>query len=138
MLESLLWQKVRKGVGSRWRAQRIENRIDEGTPDVFFTIAVPGMATRVAGMVELKSYEPRKGQKVVIPHFTQDQRDFIRLHHTFLLLYCNKHYLLFGPTTGYLVGNGQSFDAHKEVALWASDCPDWDEFTQTLIGQLQV
>jgi hypothetical protein len=53
MLESLLWQKVRKGMGSRWRAQRIENRIDEGTPDVFLSVAVPVMATRVAGMVEL-------------------------------------------------------------------------------------
>jgi len=138
MLEKDLWVKVRKGVGPRWRAQRIENRIDEGTPDVFFSIQIPGIATRVAGMVELKSQEPRRGLRVVIPHFTQDQRDFIKLHHTFLLLYCNNHYLLFGPTTGYLVGNGQSFDAHKEVALWASDNPDWDEFTRVLSAQLLV
>lgn len=136
MLESDLWKKVRIGMGNRWKAHRIENRIDEGTPDVFFTIPVHGIATRVAGMVELKSQEPRKNSGVVIPHFTQDQRDFIRLHHTFLLLYCNKHYLLFGPTTGYLVGMGQSFDAHKECALWASDKPDWDEFTRALTGQL--
>lgn len=138
MLESDLWKKLRTGMGSRWRAHRIENRIDEGTPDVFFTIAVPGTATRVAGMVELKVQEPRKGQKIVIPHFTQDQRDFIRLHHTFLMLYSNGYYMLFGPTTGHLVGRGQSFEDHKAVALWSSDRPNWDQFSQVVVDQLRV
>lgn len=133
-----MWVKVRKGIGSRWRAQRIENRIDEGTPDVFFSIQKPGIATRIASMLELKSEEPRKGQKIVIPHFTDDQRDFIRLHHTFLLLYSDCHYMLFGPATGYLVGMGQSVSAHKEVALYCSDRPDWDEFIQILADQIQA
>ena len=138
MLEGDMWIKVRKGIGNRWRAHRIENKIDEGTPDVFFSIQMPGMATRVAGMIELKTEKSRKGQKIVIPHFTQNQRDFIKLHHTFLLLYCDFHYMLFGPTTGYLVGLGQSVQAHKDLALYCSDCPNWDEFIKILSDQLRV
>ena len=134
MLEKDLWAKVRKGMGARWRSCRIENRLDEGTPDVFFTMQTP----KVSGMIELKSQDSRKNGNIVIPHFTQEQRDFIRLYHTFLLLYCNKHYLLFGPTTGYLVGLGQSFDAHKEIALYSSDRPDWDDFTAVLVDQLRA
>ena len=138
MLESDLWKKLRTGMGSRWRAHRIENRIDEGTPDVFFTIAVPGTATRVAGMVELKSFELPKSRKITLRHFTQDQRDFIKLHHTLLLLYSNGHYMLFGPTTGHLVGRGQSFEDHKAVALWSSDCPNWDQFATVVTDQLRA
>lgn len=138
MLEKDMWAKVRKNIGTRWRAHRIENRLDEGTPDVFFSIQAPGIATRIASMIELKSQEPRKNSTVKIPHYTQEQRDFVKLHHTFLLLYCNGHYLLFGPTTAHLVGLGQSFEAHQAVALYASDCPDWDEFISILTRQILI
>lgn len=119
-------------MGSRWRAHRIENKIDQGTPDLFFTVA------GLSSMMELKVQEPNKNNCIKIPHFTQDQRDFIKLYGTYLLLYSNGHYMLFGPTTGHLVGRGQSFEDHKAVALWSSDRPNWDQFLQVVIDQLRA
>lgn len=126
MLETELWKKVRAGLGDKWRGHRIENRINAGTPDVFFTLILDGV--RSAGMLELKCQEPGKRGGINAKHYTQEQRDFATLHDAVLLmLYSNGWYVLFDSVLCDEILRGQSFNWHIENSIYASLSPDWSE-----------
>lgn len=115
MLEADLWKKLKKVMGNHWRAHRIENSIDDSTPDVMFTIKTGNR--RIMGMIELKCQEPNKSDNLNAPHYTQGQRDFATLHETYLLLHSGGNFMLFDWTRSNEILRGQSLDWHKENSL---------------------
>ena len=127
MLEKDLWIKTRKGVGAKWRASRLEDKLSAGIPDVFFTL--PSDDIRIAGMIELKCQEQGARGGIFAAHYTQDQRDFALLHESVLLwLHSSGWYMLFPSDVADDILRGQSLDWHKEKALYSSQSPDWTVF----------
>lgn len=111
--ESTFWAYLRKGMGARWKAERVENRLAAGFPDVFFTI------NGVHGLVELK-YLPKKKKTITIPHFTDEQRAFSYRHKTPILVQIEDEYLLFGHDQSLTLGTGETLDefVQKSVSYW--------------------
>lgn len=105
MNESSMWRSVRPVlVDANLDPHRIENAALCGTPDVNY----------LHGWVELKfkkEWPKRKTTPVRIPHFTQQQRNFLMKRHNlggkaFLLLRVEDEWLLFdGLTAAYAVGH---------------------------------
>lgn len=100
-------------MGARWKAERVENRLAAGFPDVFFTI------NGVHGLVELK-YLPKKKKTITIPHFTDEQRAFSYRHKTPILVQIEDEYLLFGHDQSLTLGTGETLDefVQKSVSYW--------------------
>ena len=76
MNESTLWDLLKKGMTGRWDACRIESAVTTGFPDVDF-----GMINGTQGKIELKnlaSFPKRPETTVKIPHFTKEQKLWIR------------------------------------------------------------
>lgn len=131
MLEEDLWKKVRKGIGAKWRPQRIEDSNCSDIPDVYFTI--PHGSHRTGGWIELKCQEPNRRGGINARHYTQGQRDFAALHQTvFLLLYSGGWFMLFDHAKSDEILRGQTMDWHLQTAIWSSKRPDWAEFTGLL------
>lgn len=114
MDESGFWKYLQKGMGARWKAERVENRLAAGFPDVFFTI------NGTHGLVELK-YLPKKRKTVTISHFTDEQRAFSFRHSTPILIQIQDEYYLFGSEHSLHLGTGEV----------------WDEFVQKASGHWQ-
>ena len=113
MNEAGFWKYLQKGMGARWKAERVENRLAAGFPDVFFTI------DGVHGLVELK-YLPKKKKTITIRHFTDEQRAFSYRHGTPILVQIEDEYLLFGHEHALDLGKGQPLSEHISwaVARW--------------------
>lgn len=98
-----MWQWLNKLMLGHWTADRIENALAEGTPDV--TYSVRASCERCAtGWIELKyvAREPKSIDHVLrIPHFTADQRNFLIRHGRFaesawLMVGVESRFYLFG------------------------------------------
>lgn len=78
MSESLLWDRIRDGMSSRWHAQRHEDKYSTGIPDVSY-----GIGRRGEGWIELKFLKtyPRTGEDqpwdFKLDHFTPEQRNWL-------------------------------------------------------------
>jgi len=48
--EQALWDRLCKVMGTRWRADRVENKLLQGMPDVYF-----GVSPQLHGWIELKA-----------------------------------------------------------------------------------
>lgn len=117
MLESNLWQNLKKSMGDKWRTHRIENSVNASTPDILFTIMTKNR--RSMGMIELKCQTPNSSNGICASHYTQGQRDFAILHRsTYLFLHSKNTYFLFDWTCADEILRGQSFDWHKNKSLW--------------------
>lgn len=100
--ESVMWSKIR-GMLSRLDPVRIENKIGSGTPDV----------NSVAGWIELKclpAWPKREDTVVRLPHFTQEQRTWLRRRRLARMK---------------LAGTGKSTCAGEFVLLHVFDCDEW-------------
>mgnify|MGYP006283676267 CR=1 FL=1 len=79
--EQALWDKIREAMGSGWRADRVENKILQGMPDVYF-----GISPQLVGWLELKVIPlmPEKDStKLRIPHYTAFQANWHWTHRDF-------------------------------------------------------
>lgn len=77
--ESSLWKTVQKNMKGFWEADRVENPVNPGMPDVYFTLKSSG----VMGWIELKHAHawPRKAcTPLRIDHFTRVQRNWFKRH----------------------------------------------------------
>jgi len=130
MNESGLWRYLQRGMGARWKAERVENRLAAGFPDVFFTI------DGTHGLVELK-YLPKKKKTITIRHFTDEQRAFSYRHRTPILVQIEDEYLLFGPEHTLELGKGQPLSEHISwaAARWTSSI-DFDDLKSALLAVL--
>lgn len=71
-----MWASLKKAMGSRWHAQRHEDVLAQGIPDVSYG------ASGVQGWIELKCLEAwpvRPDTVVKIDHLTQEQRAWLYL-----------------------------------------------------------
>lgn len=97
MSEHRLWNYIRAGMRPHWAAQRIEDRLTPGVPDICY--ALDGF-----GWLELKylAQPPkREGTPLSIPHLTPEQRNWAstfgpKTGRVFMLLQVGDSYLLFG------------------------------------------
>ncbi len=113
MSEARLWKYVREGMNLHWEAQRIEDKLSHGVPDVMYS-------TNHHGWIELK-YLPKVAKNILtIGHLTPEQRNWIERHgrktgKVFLLLQVNTHYLLFGHESIRKIGC-MNFEEHIAMA----------------------
>lgn len=75
--EAALWKLMRsRGLPGHWT--RVENRVEQGTPDVAFCFS------GLSGWIELKvvdRWPSGRDVPVRVPHFTKQQRFWHRRHH---------------------------------------------------------
>jgi hypothetical protein len=78
--EQLLWDWLRNRMNGHWFAQRVENTVGVGQPDVYFSTPT------VRGWIELKSI-PRWPAKPLapfaLPNWTSEQRNWMEQHAKF-------------------------------------------------------
>lgn len=103
MSESNLWMHLRQKMRRRWEAERVENRIGSGMPDVAYTI-------RNHGWIELKFLAKATDGPVRVRHFTPEQRNWIARHgnrsgRVFVLMQIERHYLLFDHRHVFEIGD---------------------------------
>lgn len=133
MTEADLWRYVQHGMGPLWEAERIENRLNSGTPDVSYS-------TNVHGWMELKYLPaaPKKDSTVMqVRHFTPEQRNWITRHGrrtglVFVFMRIASTFMLFDWSKAREIGT-VTFDGHKKMAvkMWES-AVDWDEFADLI------
>lgn len=131
--ESKLWQYVRDGMGNRWDAQRIEDSLSVGIPDISYCITVNGW-------IELKHVPkaPIKSETVMkIKHWTAEQENWLitrgkRGGSCFVLIQIENCYLLIDWSECHLIGKvnfTQLCDA--AIRVWHSRI-NWEELTKLL------
>lgn len=79
--EQGLWDKIRNSMGAGWRADRVENKILQGMPDVYFAIS-----PQLTGWLELKVLPvmPTRAETPIrIPHYTSYQANWHWTHRDF-------------------------------------------------------
>jgi|TARA_Y100000310_G_scaffold270200_1_gene283867 hypothetical protein len=97
MSEHAAWTHMRNGMRGKWLAQRHEDKISIGIPDVSYSM--PG----VNGWIEIESIQrwPKKPLDIVkVKHFSDTQRVWLKRRgemggYCFALLKVNQEYLLF-------------------------------------------
>lgn len=79
--EQKLWDKLSLIMAGSWRADRIENKISQGIPDVYF-----GVSAQLHGWIELKvlpEFPKAAVSKVKVPHYTAWQANWHWMHRDF-------------------------------------------------------
>lgn len=79
--EQKLWDQLRNVMVGRWRANRIESRLEQGVPDVYF-----GISRDLHGWIELKvlpEYPKKPTTLIEIPHYTSWQANWHWTHRDF-------------------------------------------------------
>ena len=120
--ESSLWKTLNKNMKEYWVADRIENSIGSGTPDVYYTIK----GTGVGGWNELKhvhSWPKKWDTPLRLPHFTKHQKAFLKQHgkiggHMFVLLQVERDYMLFNWMHLHLIGISTKNELIKYSNHW--------------------
>lgn len=119
MSEAALWAHLRRKLRGRWDAQRHEDILARGVPDVSYG------ARGVQGWIELKYLDawPARGGVVRIPHYTREQRLWLRFRgeaggRCFLLLRVGREHLLFDWRGAQVVGE-VDYGAHRRTAIRA-------------------
>jgi hypothetical protein len=133
MSEHRLWLYLRDNMASSWEAQRHEDRLSTGIPDVSYSMLHHGW-------IELKylAAAPKKASTPMrIEHYTTDQRNWIMRHGSrgglvFLLLQVGRDYLLFDWTRAREIGQ-VTFAEHCAMAAkhWAGRI-NWSELSYAL------
>jgi len=79
--EQALWDRLSTVMKGRWRADRVENKILQGMPDVYF-----GVSAQLHGWLELKVLPefPKYAKTAVkVPHYTPWQANWHWTHRDF-------------------------------------------------------
>lgn len=139
MKETDFWKELSKAMGTKWKAERVENRLNKGFPDVVFTLTVNGV-TRT-GLMELKCGEPNKKNSLKLRHFTDEQRQFAVDHNSFLLVRTTGSIMLFRGEICSKIGYGQRLPWQESVALFVAKKDkltpqDWENLLTTLEAAL--
>lgn len=138
MSEARLWQYLRTGMGSAWEAQRHEDKLTSGIPDVSYSMSRHGW-------IELKylSTKPKRAESPLkIDHYTVDQRNWLTRHGSraglcFLLLQVEKTYMLFDWTKAMEIGT-VPYARHLEMAsaVWQTHI-DWRHLGLLLVSPVK-
>jgi len=128
MNESGFWRYLYNRMKPVWIAERIENLVDEGTPDVYFTTTVNGSM----GWIELK-YAHRWPKRPTTPlrldHFTPAQKGWLKRHgmagaNVFVLLQVDREYFIFDYLChGFLGEVPRSGLIENAVQHWSRSIP---------------
>jgi hypothetical protein len=131
--ERQMWATLRQKMGRRWFAERIENRLGKGTPDVAFSIC------GAHGWLELKHLHawPPEGHVVKIPHYTPEQKLWLRAcgKGCWLLLKVGKEWILFDHAQAQLVGSITREAMMVSMRMYWSPSIIPEELTSILSGQ---
>lgn len=76
--EQALWDRLSTVMKGRWRADRVENKILQGMPDVYF-----GVSAQLHGWIELKvlpTFPKAAKTAVKVPHYTAWQANWHWTH----------------------------------------------------------
>ena len=134
--ESALWDTVRRNMKGRWRAQRLEDKLALGIPDVCYAIK----GQRGLGFVELKyqkAWPKRPTTPLRLKRYTQEQRLWLWHFGTwaekcFLLLQVEREYFLFDWGAAQDVGELTREELHDTaMRVWFRSI-DYDELTELL------
>lgn len=131
MLEDDFWTKIRKAIKSKWRTERIENRLSADFPDVVFTIHLSGVAR--TGLLELKCGKVNTKGMITISHYTEGQRDFAINHSAYLLAHIEGlGVVLFDSQYSKELFKGQPVSWHLERCIYHSQRMDGDGLFQAI------
>jgi hypothetical protein len=119
--ERALWKTISRNMREHWKATRIENPANPGTPDVYFT-----MGNGAMGWLELKhahQWPKRADTPLKIEHFTPEQRRFIRDHgrlgaKVYVLLQVDRDYFLMKWRDALRIGEMVKADYYKIDFFW--------------------
>jgi len=139
--EKALWDTLRKGMQGRWVAQRFEDKLSYGIPDVGFVLKEGGPY----GFIELKRIRafPKRGATPVrIPHTNhwKIQQAWIErvgglTNAVFLLLQVDRDYFLFDWNAAQVVGQLCKQDLiTASVGYWPGRM-NYDELYAKLRGE---
>lgn len=132
--EQLMWASLRDNIGHRWHAQRHEDALAVGIPDVSYG------ANKVQGWIELKCLDswPKRPDTIVrIEHYTPDQKAWLWLRgnaggRCWLLLKVERTWLLFSHVQARQVGLLKQTDLRAlATKVWESRL-DGEEFLETI------
>lgn len=139
MAEDDLWKYVKAGMGNRWRAVRVENKLMVGFPDVVFSMYP------VRGFIELKHCNkwPTRGGTLRVDHFTDDQKSFLEIHgdesgYCWALIKIADDFLLYDHFTSREIGN---LTKHEMLGItfakWKGAI-DFDSFASAISTQVNI
>jgi len=121
--ESSLWKTLYTNMKPFWEAERIENAVGIGVPDVYATMNSGRMV-----WIELKHvhYWPKKETtQLKIKHYTPQQRSFIRRHgkkgaNVYILLQVERDYFLLTWQAALRIGEMVPNDYYNsdDIAYW--------------------
>jgi hypothetical protein len=128
--ERSFWRTLQKNGKPYWEAERVENPVGPGTPDVYYTINSNGKM----GWMELKyvvSFPKRLTTPLKIDHFTPQQRAFIRRHGSIgaqvhLFIQVGREYFLLEWQDALKVGE-LLYNDYKDLAFYWKDSIDFNE-----------
>lgn len=133
--EASLWQYIRKGMGARWHAQRIEDSLSVGIPDLGY--AIDGLE----GWIELKHVPawPARAITPVRPKLTAKQSTWMLDRSRsgtglcFVLLKVDRTFLLFGQEAfdALIDGDQQDRLRARARAVWERRI-NWDQFAKLI------
>ena len=134
--ESSLWNTLRNNMKDRWRAERIENGVGLGTPDVYATLLENGSMH----WIELKhvhEYPKRITTIVNVDHFTAQQKGFIRRHHkaganVWVLIQIKRDYYLFHGLNSLKIGELTKLGYQTDADYQWQGSIDYEELSYVL------
>lgn len=118
--EQGLWDKVRETMSNGWRADRVENKILQGMPDVYF-----GISAQLTGWLELKvlpMMPAKPNTKVRVPHYTAFQANWHWTHRDFgtkswILVQCGPELFVFPSRLALALFEGLVPDQFRKAAI---------------------
>lgn len=118
--EQALWDKIRDAMSGGWRADRVENKILQGMPDVYF-----GVSPQLAGWLELKvlpMMPSKDNTKVRIPHYTAFQANWHWTHRDFgtrswILVQCGDELFVFASRMALALFEGMTPSQFRKAAV---------------------
>ena len=125
MTESSLWSTARRHFAPYGRLKRIENRADNGTPDVYYSF--PGGRRGWIELKHLDRWPARPGTPIRIDHLTLDQVLWLEEEarmggRAFLLLQVDRTYILLQAWHARLIYEGEmTQDKLRKMALVCED-----------------
>lgn len=134
--ENTFWSHIRDKMKGRWRAQRFEDKLSEGIPDVGYAIK----GVRGLGFIELKyksDWPKRPTTPLRLKHYTTKQRNWIRFFgahadRVFLFLKVKRDYLLFHWPHTWDIGKLTKEELFSCACRTWKGSVNWDEFLEEI------
>jgi hypothetical protein len=133
--EVSLWKTVSRNMRGKWIAQRVENAVGPGTPDVYYT-----MNNGAMGWIENKhahTWPKRKTTPLKLDHFTIQQRKWIERHGkagatVYVLLQVRSEYFLLDYEESRNIGEWTKRDYRIHSNYYWYSRIDYNELEQIL------